>query len=171
MARPKIETGANHLPMPSIPLPPDYGKKHGRQPGLTKQARCFLELLVSGKSTIEAYALAGYKGKTTQCAYNLRYQLRDQMYEMMEKMGLDRTGVLLETKKLLEMPLDAQSVNVDQKIQILKFLAKLQGEKEIEHPKITPFLINVNNAESVNISKSEERTEADCTPPSNGQKV
>lgn len=166
MARPKIETGASHLPMPTIPLPPDYGKRKGRQAGLTKQARCFLELLISGKSTIEAYALAGYKGKTTQCAYNLRYQLRDQMYEMMEKMGLDRTGVLLEMKKLVEMPLDADKVNVDQKLQILKFLAKLQGEKEIEHPKITPFLINVNNAESVNIEQKKEEASGEIQAPS-----
>lgn len=159
---------SSHLPMPTVPLPPDYGKKHGRQPGLTKQARCFLELLVSGKSTIEAYALAGYKGKTTQCAYNLRYQLRDQMYEMMEKMGLDRSGVLLEMKKLMDLPVAQQVVNVDQKLQMLKFLAKLQGEKSLEQPKITPFLINVNNAESVNISKPKERMEENCPPPSNG---
>jgi hypothetical protein len=155
--------------MPTIPLPPDYGKHPGRKPGLTKQARCFLELLVSGKSTIEAYALAGYKGQTTQCAYNLRYQLRDQLYEMMEKMGLDRSGVLLEMKKLMDLPVAQQVVNVDQKMQMLKFLSKLQGEKEIERPKITPFLINVNNAESVNISKPEERIEANSPLPSNGQ--
>ncbi len=168
MSKNKGESNS-HLPMPTVPLPPDYGKKAGRTPGLTKQARCFLELLISGKSTIEAYALAGYKGKTTQCAYNLRYQLRDQMYEMMEKMGLDKTGVLLEMRKLMDLPLVQQEVNVDQKLQILKFLAKLQGEKELQSPKITPFLINVNNAESVNISKSKERTEAISPLPSDGQ--
>lgn len=153
MSKNEAGNSKNHQQMPTVPLPPDYGKRSGRKPGLTKQARCFLELLVSGKSTIEAYSLAGYKGQTTQCAYNLRYQLRDQLYEMMEKMGLDKSGVLLEMKKLMDLPVAQQVVNVDQKLQMLKFLSKLQGEKELESPKITPFMINVTNAENVQVAQ------------------
>lgn len=117
---------------------------------LSLKQRCFLEHLCAGKSTLEAYKLAGYKGKA-KSAYQLRYELKGQLIELLEAEGVSRDGIMVEVKKLMDIPVAQQMVNVDQKVKILRFLATLIPEEAKAKPKITPFVIAINNAENVKI--------------------
>lgn len=148
--------------------PPVAKNKGGRPAGLTVKARCFLELLVAGKKTPEAYRLAGYEG-TDDSAYHLRSVLREQLYELLKARGMSREGILLDLKALKEAPSWEEQAGIplkfDQKLALLKFLAKLTPEKDMtEKPTVTPFLLNIQNAEEVSVttqgeSKSEPSTE------------
>lgn len=130
-------------------------KKTGRPAGLTMKARSFLEHLIAGKSPKEAYQLAGYTGKHPQLPYKLKYQLKDQLFEMLEAHGVSKEGVFLETKKLLDLPLHSEKtfVTFDEKMSLLRFIHKLLPEERIERPKITPFIVAINNAETVVMPK------------------
>lgn len=140
--------------------------KGGRPAGLTKKARCFLELILAGKDTKEAYNLAGYEG-SDESAWHLRSVLRDQLYAMLKTRGMSREGILMQLRKGFESPteeeLAGKPLNFDQKLQLMKFLAKLTPEKDmLEKPKVTPFLLNIENAEGVTVTggpTSGEQTE------------
>jgi hypothetical protein len=142
----------------SLPIV-DKRKKAGRPGGITRQAQCFLELLASGKKTQEAYELAGYKGEMT-AAYQLRFKLKKELRTILRAQGLSKDGVLIELKKILEVPMHTQSVSFGERLKLLKFLATLDPEQEKEDkPQITPFIIqNVDRIEVVSSLKEGEIT-------------
>ena len=162
------ENEANIQPSLDIPLAPvsvpgsreettlpTVKNKGGRPAGLTKKARCFLELLCAGKGTVDAYKLAGYTGED-EAAYHLRSILKDQLYAMLKARGLSREGILLELKHLKESPtaeeIEGKPLTFDQKLALLKFLAKLVPERDmLAAPKVTPFFLNIEAADGVTI--------------------
>ena len=159
------------LDVPLVPSPADtnppanQGKKMGRPAGLTKRARCFLELLMAGKKTVEAYKLAGYDGEEG-AAYHLRFILREQLFEMLKARGMSREGIMMQLRKGLEDPSWEEANGVplkfDQKLNLMKFLAKLTPEKDMfEKPKVTPFTLNLTteNVENVTVTTQGEPVE------------
>jgi len=147
------------IPLLCLPVPK---KKPGRPAGLTRKAQCFLEHLIAGKSPREAYQLAGYNGKHYQLPYKLKYQLKDQLFELLQGHGISKEGVYLETKKLLDLPLqpDKTWVTFDEKMALLRFIGKLIPQEEMARPKITPFVIAINNAETVVMPEQKKPEEA-----------
>ena len=159
------ENELNNQPSLDIALDPtkqvdnSVQKKSGRPAGLTKKARCFLELIVAGKNTKEAYGLAGYTG-SDESAYHLRSVLKDQLFELLKARGLSREGILMQLRKGFESPtaeeLEGKALSFDQKLALMKFLAKLVPEKDMmAAPKVTPFLLNIENAEAVKVTQGE----------------
>lgn len=159
----------NQMEKPTLNIPllpteaegkPLVKNKGGRPAGLTRKARVFLELLCSGKKTVEAYRLAGYEGGEP-AAYHLRSVLRTQLMAMLKARGLSHEGIILELKHLAEAPsqeeVAGQSLTFDQKLNLLKFLAKLTTETSaLGRPKITPFTLNIEGAENVTVSGLEQ---------------
>jgi len=154
-------------PTLNIPLIPTEAEskpliknKGGRPAGLTRKARVFLELLCSGKKTVEAYRLAGYEGEDS-AAYHLRSILRTQLMAMLKARGLSHEGIILELKHLAEAPsleeANGAPLSFDQKLNLLKFLAKLTTETSaLGRPRITPFTLNIEGAENVVVTGLEQ---------------
>ena len=118
---------------------------------LTRRARAFLELLVAGKSTLEAYELAGYTGEP-HSAYQLRSDLRFHLAQAIEAHGVSPSDVKIELIKLLKLPVAEQTVSVRTKLNLLKFMDKLT-ETQAERAPITPFLVNIQDPKSVQINE------------------
>ena len=109
---------------------------------LTPKNRLFLQLLSEGKSTLEAYELAGYKGER-HAAYQLRSDLKEELIKTLEGQGIDRAGLMFGVKQLLELPLRETEISVKTKIDLLKLLAKVVPQPvETDKPKITAFVVN-----------------------------
>lgn len=126
---------------------------------LTPKNKAFLTYLCKGLKTFDAYKAAGYKGQET-AAYDLRARLKGYLSELLEAHGIDKTGLLLEWKKLLELPLSEteQFVTVKEKVQILNGAGKLLANKDVkdEHRKYTPFIVNMYQGVKVNGEKKTE---------------
>lgn len=124
---------------------------------LTAKNKAFLQHLADGRPTLEAYKLAGYKGDA-HAAYQLRSDLRVHLANLLEMGGWSRESLATEVKKLNEIPLDPsiRNVNFKQKLDILRLMDKALP-KEIplnERPKISPFIIGINNPGSVEIHEA-----------------
>ena len=119
---------------------------------LTKKNRAFLELLCAGKGTLEAYHLAGYKG-TANAAYVLRHQLKNELSELLELEGIDRTGLKIKAKQLLDLglPEDLKHLSPKMYLETLRFLEKLTSNDKQPDIKISPFVIETN---TVNIAEN-----------------
>lgn len=125
---------------------------------LTSKNKAFLQHLADGRPTLEAYKLAGYNGES-HAAYQLRSDLKTHLQYLLENGGFNREQLGAEIKRLNELPLDPglKNVNFKQKLDILrlmeKALPKLQPS-EVK-PKITPFIIGINNPDSVVIHEAQ----------------
>lgn len=130
------------------------GTFRGRRVGsLGKRTQVFMELVIAGKATWEAYTLAGYKG-TKQSAYVLRSKLKHYITERLLSEGVSREGIGVELLKLNSLPVNAQTVTVKEKILILKMIDKIT-EKDVDRPQITPFLVNIDSPKSVTIQETK----------------
>lgn len=130
---------------------------------LTEKNKRFLQHLADGRPTLEAYKLAGYKGEA-HAAYELRSALKPHLASLLEAGGWSREQLASEVRKLNELPLDPsiKNVNFKQKLDILRLMDKALP-KEIplkDKPKITPFVIGINNPQSVEIHEA-----SDSEPP------
>ena len=123
---------------------PDHNPSKEGLNGLTVKNKTFLNCLLKGMSTMQAYKSAGYKGDQS-AAYDLRYRLKNQLNLLVEGKGLDRAGILFEWSKLLDLPIDPNEtyVSVDQKVKILNGVSKLLPHPKEESSKPTPFLVQV----------------------------
>lgn len=122
-------------------------------PKLTLRNQSFLNHLIAGKTTLEAYRLAGYKGNV-HAAYQLRSQLKEQLKVALEAEGLDRNGLKIRIKQMLEMGLDPEVKTLSPKmyLETLRFADKLMEHEHESDIKISPFLINTS-AVTINESK------------------
>lgn len=140
-------------------LIPQVGKRPDQQvKALTTKNKAFLQHLADGRPTLEAYKLAGYKGEA-HAAYQLRSDLKAHLALLLENGGWSRETLASEVKKLNELPLDPNITNVNfkQKLDILRLMDKALPKEisKADKPKITPFVIGINNAESVTINEPE----------------
>lgn len=139
------------IPMSNEKRPPNKVKP------LTAKNRAFLQHLADGRPTLESYRLAGYQGES-HAAYQLRSDLKTHLQYLLENGGFNREQLGAEIKRLNELPLDPgiRNVNFRQKLDILrlmeKALPKLQATEA--KPTITPFIIGINNPESVVIHEA-----------------
>lgn len=112
---------------------------------LTAKNRAFLQHLASGRPTIEAYHLAGYKGEV-HAAYQLRSDLKQQLALLLEQGGFSREQLGIEINRLNELPLDPtiKNVNFKQKLDILRLMERATTKTLIagDRPKITPFVVS-----------------------------
>lgn len=123
------------------------------RPPISKQQEKFLHYLSRGFSTREAHKLAGYKG-SYQSAYSLRAKLRQELRDMLDADGMSKTGVLLEIKKLMDMPMSDKSISINQKIRALQLLTNtLKDEPDKDKPAITPFVIG--HVETLTVTNPE----------------
>ena len=119
---------------------------------LTPKNKAFLQHLASGRPTLEAYSLAGYKGEP-HAAYQLRSDLKVQLGALLEQGGFSREQLAVEVNRLNELPLDpsVKNVNFKQKLDLLRLMEKAvpkpvsMGDK----PKITPFIVAINKPQQV----------------------
>ena len=125
----------------------------GRASKLTNKNRSFLEHLMAGKSTLEAYRLAGYNGKG-DAPYQLRLRLKEQLKNLLESEGLDRNGLKIKVKRMLELGLDPEVRHLSPKmyLETLRFVDKLLEKEAESSPVISPFIIQTD---TVNISESK----------------
>jgi hypothetical protein len=114
---------------------------------ITPKNRLFLSLLTSGKSTLEAYKEAGYKGND-HAAYQLRSDLKEELIKVLEGQGIDRAGLMLSLKQLIDQP-TLEEVNgkvlLKHKLAALNLLFKMvesQTPDKTDRPKITAFIVN-----------------------------
>lgn len=114
---------------------------------LTAKNRLFLSLLAEGKKTLEAYKLAGYKGND-HAAYQLRSDLKEELIKTLQGQGIDRAGLMLDVRKLIALPSNAEvSGIIDAKIKLsaLNLLFKMvesQTPSKEDKPRITAFIVN-----------------------------
>jgi hypothetical protein len=137
---------------------------------LTPKQQRFLELLAEGKKTIEAYYEAGYKGEI-HAAYQLRSRLKEEMLTILEGQGFSKEGLVQELKKLAELPLMQATINVKEKLDILKTLTKLlPQDRKDEKPRITAIVINTGRKEEVKIEPIDVKaTESDAKSVETGR--
>src|SRR5216684_5765687 len=72
-----------------LPSPSKALRLPKQGPKLTMRNRSFLEHLLAGKTTVEAYRLAGYTGKS-DAPYQLRLRLKEELKQALEGEGFDR---------------------------------------------------------------------------------
>lgn len=84
----------------------------------SRKAQLFIRLLLSGKPTVDAHRLAGYKGEP-HAAYELRAKLKDAISAQAEAMGVSLDGLKAAAASLLELPVEQTSVNVRERLAIL----------------------------------------------------
>lgn len=125
-------------------------KKKDQSIRLTPKNINFLQHLIDGKKTFEAYKLAGYRGGL-QASYELRSSLRKHLAQMLENEGFSREYLKSDLLKLLSLPCvdgktgePLQQLTFNQKMQVLEHVEKLlANETERNTPQITPFVINM----------------------------
>ena len=126
---------------------------------LTTKNKAFLQHLAAGRPTLEAYSLAGYKGEP-HAAYELRYQLKAHLAQLLEQGGFSRDTLAIEVNKLMALPLneEVKNVNFKQKLDLLRFMDKaLPKEINGSKPQITPFKLNMNFKGPVTVEKATEQ--------------
>ena len=126
---------------------------------LTAKNKSFIRHLADGRPTLEAYKLAGYKGDA-HAAYQLRSELKVHLGQLLEAGGWSREQLASEVRRLNELPLDPsiKNVNFKQKLDVLRLMDKALPKEmpKGEKPKISPFIIGINNPASVEIHEAAE---------------
>ncbi len=131
---------------------------------LTARSKSFLNHLAAGRPTLEAYALAGYKGEA-HAAYQLRSDLKVHLANLLEAGGFSRERLASEINNLTALPLDPsiKNVNFKQKLDVLRLMEKalpkpLSSESK---PKITPVKFNFHTTEQPKLESIETVVEED----------
>jgi hypothetical protein len=125
---------------------------------LTLKNKAFLQHLAAGRPTLEAYALAGYKGEP-HAAYQLRSELRQHLAILLEQGGFSRESLAVEVNRLNSIPLDPmiQNVNFKQKMDILRLMDKALPKLLDANTKvsITPFVVFGMRKEGAKVEKTD----------------
>jgi hypothetical protein len=143
---------------------------------LTPKNKAFLQHLAAGRPTLEAYALAGYKGEP-HAAYQLRSELKAHLAVLLEQGGFSREQLAVEVNRLNELPLDPsiKNVNFKQKLDILRLMEKALPKPTFDSKtvQITPFVVFGMRKEAPKADlKQKDAIEAEIvqpTPESEGQ--
>lgn len=113
---------------------------------LTPKNRVFLELLSQGKSTLEAYKLAGYQGED-HAAYELKSKLSKDFEAYLTAKGMSRGDLMLAVKELIDTPLHPLAgKGIKDQIKLLTLWLKMLPNEQTNRPAITAFVINNHNA-------------------------
>lgn len=133
-------------------------KKPYKPHALTARSRQFLVHIASGRPTLEAYRLCGYKG-VPHSAYQLRSDLKHHLATLLENGGFSREQLGIEINKLNQLPLSDQirNVNYKQKIDLLRLMhaALPKAVSSDLKPKITPFKLNFNEPQKLTSIEGE----------------
>lgn len=143
---------------------------------LTSKNRSFLNHLAAGRPTLEAYALAGYKGEA-HAAYQLRSELKAHLAVLLEQGGFSRETLAVEVNRLNQLPLDPAITNVNfkQKMDVLRLMDKALPKPNDKglHVEITPFVLFGirNEGPKVEVRQADaiEAEIVEPTPSSEGQ--
>ena len=112
---------------------------------LTDRNWLFIKHFTKGNSIADSYKLAGYSSDVPSAPYMLYARLKKAIERVIQDDGVDKSRLMLETKKLLDIPLnpDKQTVSLTEKLRTIKAMANLLPEvKEQTHVNITNFVIN-----------------------------
>lgn len=113
---------------------------------LTPKNRVFLELLSQGKSTLEAYKLAGYQGED-HAAYELKSKLSKDFESYLTAKGLSRADLMLAVKGLIDLPVaNYEHKTLKDQMKLLTMWLKMLPQESNNKPSITAFVINNHNA-------------------------
>lgn len=113
---------------------------------LTPRNRVFLEQLSQGKSTLEAYKLAGYIGED-HAAYELKSKLSKDFEAYLTAKGLSRADLMLAVKDLINLPvINGQYKTLKDHMKLLTMWLKMLPAESNGKPNITAFVINNHNA-------------------------
>lgn len=116
------------------------------EPKLTPKNRVFLELLSQGKSTLEAYTLAGYVGEP-HAAYELKSKLSKDFEGYLTAKGMSRADLMLAVKDLISLPiLNPGHKTVRDQMKLLTLWLKMLPQESNNKPSITAFVINNHSA-------------------------
>lgn len=112
---------------------------------LTPKNRVFLELLSQGKSTLEAYRLAGYQGED-HAAYELKSKLSKDFEAYLTAKGLSRGDLMLAVKELIDLPvINPGYKTMKDQMKLLTMWLKMLPVESNSKPSITAFVINNHN--------------------------
>lgn len=112
---------------------------------LTDRDWKFIAYKMKGYGTAESYRLAGFTGKSHAAAYSLYNHLKKKMLMIQEVAGMDRFHLLVEAKKVLDLPLkaDKTDVTLGEKMKAIRLASTLIPEaREPQSLNITNFTIN-----------------------------
>lgn len=113
---------------------------------LTPKNRVFLDLLSQGKSTLEAYKLAGYQGED-HAAYELKSKLSKDFEAYLTAKGLSRGDLMLAVKGLIDLPVANRNYkSLKDHMKLLGMWMKMLPQESTNKPNITAFVINNHNA-------------------------
>lgn len=113
---------------------------------LTPKNRVFLELLSQGKSTLEAYKLAGYVGED-HAAYELKSKLSKDFEAYLTAKGMSRADLMLAVKELIDLPvLNLGYKTLKDQMKLLTMWLKMLPQESTNKPSITAFVINNHSA-------------------------
>lgn len=124
---------------------PDTSKQIDNLDNLTEKNWLFIKHLFANNTVVDAYALAGYESKEPSAPYVLHNRLKKSIEKIVESDGVDRIRLLREAKKLLDLPIDPEKVQVSftEKLRSLRLLRDLVPEPaEAAKVNITSFTIN-----------------------------
>lgn len=111
---------------------------------LTTKNKLFIEYLLNGMKTIDAYHKAGYNASESS-AYEMRHRLKPFIQELS---GLSDVELFKELRELSSLRVteieNNETISAKDKLEIIKTKAKLlKLDQESNKPKqITPFIIN-----------------------------
>lgn len=123
---------------------------------LTIKNRRFIELVAQGEVLHEAYRKAGYSGRSYYAPYELKSYLKNEIKYAMEANGISEEGVMIETKRLLDIPLHPSQthITVNQKLRIANSLHKMIPKEAEKRPQISPIIIQRGDGPTqINIGK------------------
>lgn len=90
---------------------------------LTNENKLFIESLLSGKKTFDAYKLAGYSGN-----YKAAYELRRRMLPWIAELsGCSQADVFLSLRGLEDLGVETEPMSHETYLSVLKLKAKLSG--------------------------------------------
>jgi len=111
---------------------------------LTKKDWLFINYKLQGFSTLESYKLSGFKGRSPDAPYVLYNALKTRILTIQDT-NFDRSRLIVEMNKALNMPLDPAKTTVtfNEKLKSIRLASNLIPEaKEPKALTITNFTIN-----------------------------
>jgi len=112
---------------------------------LTERDWKFIKFKLQGLGTAESYRLSGFKGSSESAPYALYNSLKKRLAFIQEAEGIDKTRLLFEMKKILDMPLNEgkTSLSLTEKLKAIRLVGSfLADTKEPSHINISNFTIN-----------------------------
>lgn len=123
---------------------------------LNPKQRLFINLIMEGRKTLDAYKMAGYEGDD-HAAYTMRTRLNKALGQLAEARGMTRADLMHQVANMMELPLirvdgrgqvhNAEGITVDQFIKLAHLKEKIVLDRK-ERPQITAIQINLGDEEN-----------------------